>query len=127
MKEKYRILIVDDDEMLADTLVDICAFSGYDAEAVFCGTDALKRLKERPFDCVISDIKMPDINGVELLGKIKRMDKEIPVILITAYTTDDLVLEGKRKGAYEVLSKPFDADRLLLILKAVLLQHSDKK
>ena len=119
MNEKNRILIVDDDEMLADTLVDICAFSGYVAEAVFCGTDALRRLKEKPFECVISDIKMPDINGVELLGKIKCMDKKLPVILMTAYTTDDLVLEGKRKGAHEVLSKPFDADRLLLILKSI--------
>jgi CheY-like chemotaxis protein len=107
------ILVVDDDQSMAKTLADIFRIKGYLTDVAHCGSDALKKVEQAAFDCVLSDIKMPDINGVELYKAIKKIQPELPVMLMTAYSTDTLVNEGLAEGIVAVLTKPLNIPELL--------------
>lgn len=113
MSDKLRILIVDDDQRMAKTLKDILTVKGYEADLAHSGPEALKRVTEGHFDCVLTDIKMPEMNGVELYKVIKQTQPDIPVILMTAYSTSKLVTEGLEEGAIAALTKPLDINSLL--------------
>ncbi len=113
MSDKLRILVVDDDRNMANTLVDIFMLEGYEAEAVHSGSEAMERVGEGNFDCVLSDIKMPEVDGVELYRAIKANQPAMPVVLMTAYTDDKLVREGLEEGVIATLTKPLDIDILL--------------
>lgn len=113
MSKKLRILIVDDDRRMAKTLVDILVVKGYEAEAAHSGPEALDKVDKGRFDCLITDIKMPQMNGVELYRAIKDMQPDLPVVLMTAYATDNLVQEGLEEGAIATLTKPLDINLLL--------------
>ena len=113
MSETLRILVVDDDRSMAKTLVDIFKVKGYEAEAAYSGPEALEKVAAGPFDCVLTDIKMPKVNGVELYRAIKARRPDLPVVLMTAYSTDKLVREGLEEGAIASLTKPLDIGLLL--------------
>ncbi len=113
MSEMLRILVVDDDPMMTRTLVDILRVKGYEAEAAYSGAEALQRLAEGVFDCVLTDIKMPEADGVTLCRAIKTRQPDLPVVLMTAYTTHERVREGLDEGAIAVLAKPLDINALL--------------
>ena len=113
MTKKMRLLIVDDDLKMAKTLQDIFTVKGHAAEAVHSGYEAIDRVVETQFDCVLTDIKMPDMNGVELCKALKKAQPDIPVVLMTAYATDDLVKQGLEEGAVAALTKPLDIEALL--------------
>lgn len=118
-QEQLRILIVDDNQMMVKTLQDIFRVKGYDSEAAYSGPEALEKIKTGDFDCVLSDIKMPDINGVDLYRAIKARQPELPVVLMTAYATDNLIKEGLDEGVVAVLTKPLDISLLLKFLSSV--------
>ena len=111
MSEKLRILIVDDDRGMAKTLLDIFKVEGYEAQAAHSGSEALDKAKKGHFDCVLSDIKMPEVNGVELYRAIRAIQPELPVVFMTAYS--ELVKEGLEEGAIAALTKPLDINLLL--------------
>ena len=113
MSENLNILIVDDDRRMAKTLVDIIKIKGFETESAHSGSEAMDKVKEGHFDCVITDIKMPEMNGVDLYKMIKQAQPDIPVVLMTAYSTDKLVKEGLEEGAIAALSKPLDIEALL--------------
>ncbi len=113
MSKKMNILIVDDDPMIVKTLKDIFHIKGYNAYVAESGLEALEELKSRSFDCILSDIKMPDINGLDLYKKIRKRGFTLPVLLMTAYSTDKLIKEGLEEGVISVLTKPVDIDLLL--------------
>ncbi len=124
MTEKLRILVVDDDRRLARTLVDILMVKGHQAKAVYSGPEALNRVKRERFDCVISDIRMPEMNGVELHRAIREQHPQTPVVLMTAYSSDRLVQEGLEQGALAILAKPLDINNLLCFLSSLRRQQS---
>jgi DNA-binding NtrC family response regulator len=93
--------------------VDILELNGYEAEAAHSGSEALDKVDKGRFDCLITDIKMPQMNGVELYRAIKAMQPDLPVVLMTAYATDNLVKEGLEEGAIATLTKPLDINLLL--------------
>jgi len=113
MNEPLHILVVDDDHSMAKTLVDILKVKGFQAEAVQSGQEALEKMAETAFDCVLSDIKMPELNGVELHRAVKAQRPDMPVVLMTAYSSDSLVEEGLGEGAIAVLAKPLDIGLVL--------------
>jgi len=113
MSENLNILIVDDDLKMAKTLVDILKVKGFETESAHSGSEAMDKVKEGHFDCVITDIKMPEMNGVDLYKMINQAQPDIPVVLMTAYSTDKLVNEGLEEGAIAALSKPLDIEALL--------------
>jgi len=120
MSGTLRILVVDDDHTVTRTLVDIFRVSGYEAEAAHSGAEALEKVKgnsfesvqDRSFDCILTDIRMPEMGGVELYRAIKASRPDLPVVLMTAYSSDRLVKEGLKEGAIAVLTKPLDIDVL---------------
>ena len=113
MNKNARTLIVDDDKRMANTLVDIINTKGYKAEVAYSGHEALAMVKKGLFDCVLTDIKMPVMNGVELCKAIKKKNSDLPVVMMTAYSTDRLVKEGMEQGAIATLTKPLDINVLL--------------
>lgn len=113
MGQKRKILVVDDDWRMARSLVDILNSEGYKAEEVHSVEDAERRMQGIAFDCVLSDIRMPDRSGVDLVRTISDEQPGTPVILMTAYASDDLVQDGFTEGVAAVLTKPVNIRRLL--------------
>jgi len=114
-----RILIAEDEEITLNNIVDTLKEEGYIAIGVKNGIDAWKTLETERFDIVITDIKMPGINGIELLEKIKDTYPDIEVIVITGYGSVSSAVEAMKKGAYDYITKPFDLDDLVLKVKKI--------
>lgn len=102
-----RILVVDDDESIRLMLKDYFAGFGYDVVAAGDGEDALKKFSPGKFDCVISDLMMPKIDGISLLKKIKSLDKKVFFLMITGYPSIDNAIDAIKEGAYDYITKPF--------------------
>ncbi len=116
MSDKLCVLLVDDDHKMVKTLIDILKVEGYEVKAAYSALEALEQMAEVQFDCVLSDIKMPDLNGVELYRAIKARQPDLPVVLMTAYFDDKLVKEGLEEGVYTCLYKPFEIEDLIRLL-----------
>lgn len=112
MNEDLRVLVVDDEWPMAKTLVDVLKLKGFRAEAAFSGPQALEMMVGGRFNCVLTDIRMPDVNGVELLRAVRAMQPSVQVLLMSAYAASDLVREGLRAGATAAFVKPIDIDFL---------------
>lgn len=113
MPGKHRLLVVDDDPLNARTLADIFTIKGFEVDTADSGPNALEMIHNQSYSCVLSDIKMESMNGVELLVAIKAIQPGLPFILMTAYSDDELILQGIKEGALTTLIKPLDIDRLL--------------
>ena len=113
MNPNLNILVVDDDHSSAKTLSAIFQATGYRAEVAQSGAEALDKVENAPFDCVLSDIRMPGIHGIELYRTIKARQPGLPVVLMTAYASHRLVQEGLQEGAIAALTKPLDIGLLL--------------
>ena len=124
MSERLRILVVDDDRRMAKTLVDILRVKGYEAEAAHSGPEAIEKVEKGHFGCVLTDIKMPGISGVELYRAIKTVRPDLPVVLMTAYSTDRLVKEGLEEGAIAALTKPLNINALLSFFSSLCRERS---
>ncbi|MBN1573897.1 MAG: response regulator [Deltaproteobacteria bacterium] len=119
MSEKLNVLIVDDDRRMVKTLTDILKVKGFDADSAYSGLEAVEKARNTRFDCILTDIKMPGMSGVELFKAIKNFQPEIPMVMMTAYSTDRLVEEGLEEGAIAALVKPLDLDNLLGFFSAL--------
>jgi two-component system NtrC family response regulator len=114
------ILIVDDEKNYPLILSAILEEEGFETFTANSGREALEILANTDIDLVLTDMKMPSMDGIELLEKIKAKDQDLPVIMMTAYGTVDKAVEAMQKGAYSYILKPFDNDRLTLYVnKAV--------
>jgi two-component system response regulator HydG len=119
VSKQLRLLIVDDDHWMARTLQDILKVKGHLAEGVYSGPEAMDKITAGHFDCILTDIKMPEMNGVKLYEAIKAIQPDLPVVLMTAYATDKLVEDGLKEGAMAILTKPLDIDLLLRFFSAL--------
>ncbi|MCU0614441.1 MAG: response regulator, partial [Desulfobacterales bacterium] len=111
------ILIVDDEKNYPLILSAILEDEGYETLTANSGREALEKLSNSDVDLVLTDMKMPSMDGIELLEKIKAIDSELPVIMMTAYGTVEKAVEAMQKGAYNYILKPFDNDSLVLYVK----------
>jgi two-component system, NtrC family, response regulator len=118
------ILIVDDEKNYTLILSAVLQEEGYETLTANSGQEALKMLKESDVDLVLTDMKMPSMDGMELLEKIKELDSELPVIMMTAYGTVEKAVEAMQKGAYNYILKPFDNDSLVLYVKKAVEMYS---
>jgi DNA-binding NtrC family response regulator len=103
--DKRRILIVDDDDFSRNPVTETLKRKGYDVEATGDGASALELLAKDSFDLVVSDFKMPGMNGIELLERIRKTDPDTPFLIMTAYGTIDIAVEAVKKGASDFLEK----------------------
>ena len=109
---KPRILIVDDQERVAEVIATALAHAGYECETHRSGASALAAVEQRGADAVVTDWKMEEMDGMELLREIRRRRPELPVILITAYGSVSSAVAAMREGAFDYVTKPFDNDEL---------------
>jgi two-component system response regulator HydG len=116
MKGKRSILVVDDD-LAHRTMLRILLGWQYDIVEADCGSEAIEKVRETSFDLVLMDVCMPEISGVEALDKIKTTNPKVPVIMMTAYSSNETAAEVLKKGACDYLTKPFDFDNLRLTIE----------
>jgi two-component system, NtrC family, response regulator HydG len=116
---EVSVLIVDDNTSLLTTTALILKHEGYNVETARDGREAVSLIKDRRFDIILMDIKMPGENGVTILKKIKRQKYSASVILMTAYSSPPLIKEGLKSGAIDVLFKPLPLDRLFTLINEV--------
>jgi len=115
-----HILIVDDEEKMRHLLSIMLERRGYRVDRAADGVEALDMVRNTPFDMVIADIKMPRMDGRELLSRIREMDSPCPVVFITAFATVDSAVEAMRAGAADYITKPFEEDRIVLTVERTL-------
>lgn len=111
-----KILVVDDDLRIVKTTCDILKIKGYEPIAAYSGEEGVEKVKSDQPACVLMDIKMSGISGVEAMKRMQEIVPELPVVLVSAYATDELMAEAKRAGAYAVLSKPLNFPMILSFL-----------
>ena len=119
MNQGLNILIVDDDRRMTRTLGDILTMSGHNVTESSSGPDALEKASGFAFDCVLTDIKMPEMDGVELHRRLRDIQPGLPVLLMTAYAADELIRQGLTDGAAGVFDKPLDINHLLDFLNSL--------
>ncbi|MCM3881267.1 MAG: sigma-54 dependent transcriptional regulator [Vicinamibacterales bacterium] len=118
-----RLLVVDDERSMRELLSIVLRREGYDVTLAENGRAAIDRLERARFDLLISDIKMPDMSGVDVLRAAKRIDQDILCVMITAFASADTAIEAMRLGAHDYLSKPFDVDELKIKVRNALEQR----
>ena len=111
------ILIIDDEKAIRKTLSEILSFEGYKIDEASDGEEGLKRFKEKSYDVVLCDIKMPKIDGIEFLQKAGESNPDIPIIMISGHGNIETAVEAVKKGAYDYISKPPDLNRLLITIR----------
>ncbi len=111
------ILIIDDEKAIRKTLTEILSFEGYKIDEAADGEEGLKKFKEKTFDLVLCDIKMPKLDGIEFLQKAGEINPDVPIIMISGHGNIETAVEAVKKGAYDYISKPPDLNRLLITIR----------
>lgn len=119
-KDKPSILIVDDNNSLCKTMSFVLERKGYATTMAKNGPEAIENVKERPFDMIFMDIKMPLMDGVETYKNIKRIRPDAAVMMMTAYAVEDLVQEALKEGAYGIIYKPLDIEEVIANIESVM-------
>jgi len=112
-----NILIIDDEKAIRKTLGEILSYEGYKIDEAGDGEEGLKKFKDKEYDVVLCDIKMPKIDGIEFLEKAKESNPDIPIIMISGHGNIDTAVEAVKKGAFDFISKPPDLNRLLITIR----------
>ena len=120
MAERAHILVVDDNISLCKSMALVLEHNGYAVTVAIDGLEAMDRVREKHFDVTFMDIKMPVMDGVETYRRIKRIRPDPLVIMMTAYAVENLVDEALKEGAYSVLYKPLDMEKVLRMLVEIL-------
>ena len=117
MEDKASILIVDDNVSLVRTLSFVLKRKGFTVVTARDGLEAIEKVREMPFDIIFLDIKMPIMDGVETHRGIKKIRPEAVVMMMTAYSVEDMVQQALRDGAYGVIYKPLDMDKVMVLIE----------
>ena len=123
-----RVLVVDDERAMCEFLKVLLEKQGHGVIAANDGEQALKMVEQQPPDLVISDVRMPKVDGIGLLAGIRERHPDLPVILITAYASSDSTIQAMRLGADDYITKPFRIDEIRLVVeKALARRQKDRK
>jgi DNA-binding response OmpR family regulator len=120
MRNKPRILIVEDENAIRSGLMDVFVYHGYDVEAAEDGPAGLDRALSGRFDLILLDIMLPGMDGFEICNRIRARDRDQPIIMLTAKTGDEDIIQGLSLGADDYVAKPFSVTELVLRVQAVL-------
>lgn len=119
-KKRYKILVVDDEPGIRELLSDLLSFLGYQCYEAANGVEALEVLDRNEFDLIISDIRMPRMNGIELLRAVKQRSLKVPILLISGYNLNDLDRITADEMANGFLKKPFEIEHIKTTLNNLL-------
>jgi DNA-binding NtrC family response regulator len=119
MKQKIKILVVDDELSVRESLADLLRSRGFQALALETGEQALAQCASTPWDIVLLDLKLPGMDGLEVLEKIKAHDSETAVLIMTAYASIDSAVSAMKQGAYDYIVKPFDPEEIIHVINKI--------
>jgi DNA-binding NtrC family response regulator len=117
--EGKRVLIVDDDKDIVRIVQTMLEGRGWSISAAYSGSEALEKVASKKPDVVLLDIMMPEMNGIEVLKRIKKIDANARIIMITAFGDVESYLDSMELGAFEYINKPFETDELLELIERV--------
>jgi two-component system response regulator RegX3 len=120
MEPKARILIVEDEDAIRAGLEDVFVYHGYAIDSAADGREGLRKALTGRFDLVVLDVMLPGVNGFEVCDRIRTADREQPIIMLTAKTSEDDIVHGLRLGADDYVGKPFSVTQLVARVEAVL-------
>ena len=115
-----NILVVDDKDSMRNMLTETLLEEGYRVDAADNGEKALDLARNKSYDLVVTDLKMPDVDGLQVLDGVKEVDENISVIVMTAYGTIEDAVAAMKKGAYDFITKPFDTEYLCVLVNRAL-------
>ena len=118
-----KILVIDDERSIRNSMKDILSFEGHEVSLAENGMEGLVAVKTEKPELVFCDIKMPKMEGIEVLQRIKEFTSEIPVIMISGHGTIDTAIDAIKKGAYDFIEKPLDLNRILITIKNATDKH----
>ena len=120
MQRKIRILIVEDEDAIRTGLMDVMVFHGYEVDYAANGREGLEKALSGTFDLILLDVMLPGMNGFEICNRIRSQDRDQPIIMLTAKSSDEDIIEGLSLGADDYVAKPFSVAQLVLRVQAVL-------
>lgn len=120
MEERAQILVVDDEERMRNLLKKVLNKQDFSVETASNGKEALRKIQENPFDIIIADVRMPEMNGMEVLKAVKETRPEISMIIMTAFGSIDSAVEAMKKGAYDYITKPFKMSEISIVVQKAL-------
>jgi DNA-binding response OmpR family regulator len=120
MNRQIRILIVEDEEAIRTGLIDVLVFHGYETDSAATGPEGLQKALTGRFDLILLDVMLPGMDGYAICEKIRVVDRDQPIIMLTAKSSDEEIIEGLKLGADDYVSKPFSIQQLVLRIEAVL-------
>jgi two-component system response regulator RegX3 len=120
MNTRISILIVEDEEAIRTGLMDVLVFHGYEVDSAATGPEGLEKALTGKFDLILLDIMLPGMDGYEICDRIRTRDRNQPIIMLTAKTSDEEIIQGLKLGADDYVSKPFSIQQLVLRIEAVL-------
>ena len=120
MTQKARILIVEDEEAIRSGLIDVFVYHGYEVDTAEHGDDGLRKSLSGRYDLILLDVMLPGTDGFEICNRIRRQDRQQPVIMLTAKSSDEDIVQGLTLGADDYVAKPFSVTQLVLRVQAVL-------
>jgi len=120
MAQKARLLIVEDEAAIRSGLVDVFVYHGYEVETAEHGNDGLRLALSGKFDLILLDVMLPGVDGFEICNRIRQQDRQQPVIMLTAKSSDEDIVQGLTLGADDYVAKPFSVTQLVLRVQAVL-------
>ena len=112
-----KVLVIDDERAIRSTLKDILSLEGFDVELAENGAAGIEQFEKGGIDVVFLDIKMPGMDGIEVLERLQAISPEVPVVMISGHGTIDTAVEAIKKGAYDFIAKPLDLNRILITLR----------
>jgi len=127
MEYKARLLVVDDEEIALANLEHVLAKEGYEVMATQSGPTALKLLEKEEFSVVLTDLRMPKVDGMEILERCHELYPDTEVIMITGYATVDSAVEAMKKGAYHYIAKPYRLDEVRKVVAEAVEKNRLKK
>lgn len=122
-EKTIRLLLVDDEEAYVDVLANRLSRRGFDVTKTYSGTQALQAMRGREFDVVVLDLKMEDMDGIEVLKVLKRMDPKMQVIMLTGHGSETAARQGIEFGAFDYLMKPCELNALVEKIREAALNH----
>ena len=116
MRRQGSILVIDDEEIMREILETLLSREGYTVRVAASGRDGLELARSMPFDAVITDMMMPEMDGLQVLDAVRTVDDDLPVIMITAFASMETAVSAMKKGAFDYITKPFKNDEVLVVL-----------
>ncbi len=123
-KIEPRILVVDDDKALADNIVEFLSKSGYEAFPAYNGREGLIRFEQEDFQVAIADLKMPEMDGMELLEEMRKLDSDVNVIVLTGFGTIESAVQAIKGGAYDYITKPIKFEEIELVVNRAMEKYA---